>query len=198
MTIQVLNTVQHNCELNQTKLLTISAMSVRKLQLADYLLPGNRIDFPKVEGSTSWLYDCPQFLSPLIEADKSFDRIPLYYQDIEMYIDPTAKPLFIYAPSISFDNSPKNIITLDPDNDEHFVLTNNPLLRANLTLFEQKSLSICNKPNTPTAQESSVSANAQLTNFWSHDPFHEAFWCHTEVFVQKLSHMIFELGLKNI
>ena len=53
-------------------------MSVQNPQLAGYHLTGNRGNFLYVKASFTWLYDCPQKLSPLYEADKCFDRIPKY------------------------------------------------------------------------------------------------------------------------
>ena len=53
-------------------------MFIQNPQLPCYLLTGNRGNFLCVESSAAWLYDCPQFLSLLYEADKGFDRIPIY------------------------------------------------------------------------------------------------------------------------
>ena len=79
MEVQELNTLHTVCELERTQLLTMLAMSVKETQLAGFLLSGNRSNFPYVEGSTAWLYDCPHFISPLYKADKSFDRIHIHY-----------------------------------------------------------------------------------------------------------------------
>ena len=70
MSNQELNILNHICELEQTQLLTILAMSVQNPQLAGYLLTGNRSNFFYAEGSTARLYEYPQFLLPLYEADK--------------------------------------------------------------------------------------------------------------------------------
>ena len=70
LTVQELNTLHTVCELERTQLLTILAISVKKPQLAGFLLTGNRSNFLYVEGSTAWLYDCPHFISPLYKADK--------------------------------------------------------------------------------------------------------------------------------
>ena len=63
MTVQELNTLQTNFELERNRLLTILAMSVQNPQLAGFFLTGNRSNFLYVEVSTAWLYDCPHFLS---------------------------------------------------------------------------------------------------------------------------------------
>ena len=66
MTVQELNTLHTIYELERNQLLTKLPMSV---QLAGFLLTGNRSNFLYVEGSTAWLYDCPHFLFPLYKAD---------------------------------------------------------------------------------------------------------------------------------
>ena len=65
MSIRELNTLHHIYELGGIQLLTILAMSVQSPQFAGYLLTGNRSNFLYVEGSTAWLYDCPQSFSSL-------------------------------------------------------------------------------------------------------------------------------------
>ena len=101
MTIQELNTLHHICDLERIQLLTITAMSVQGPQFAGYLLCGGCSNFLYVEGFTAWLYDCPDFPSPLGQADIYFDRIPVYHQDILLYTNPIAKQTFNYATPIS-------------------------------------------------------------------------------------------------
>ena len=73
-------------------------------QHAGYILSGKRGNFLYVESSTAWLYDCPQFLSFLYEADKCFDHIPIYYKDTVMYIDPRTRQTFNYVTPISCED----------------------------------------------------------------------------------------------
>ena len=72
----------------------------------------------------------------MYETKEGFDRIPKYNQDNVMYIDPITRKTCIYATPMSCDNNPQSVITLDPDTDEHYVLTPKPVLRANPQLFE--------------------------------------------------------------
>ena len=88
-------------------------MSVQNPQHAGFLLTGNRSNFLYVECSTAWLYDCPQFLSPLYKADRCFDRIPIHFKDTLMYVDPFTRQTYDYATPITCDNNPRNIIELD-------------------------------------------------------------------------------------
>ena len=81
-----------------------------------------------MEGYTAWLFDCSEFVSPLYEADKCFDHIPIYYQDAVMYIDPKTRQNFIFASPIYCDNNPQIVLSSVFDTDEQFVLTPEPVL----------------------------------------------------------------------
>ena len=72
-------------------------MSVQKPQFAGFLLTANLSDSPFIEDLVIWLSQ--QFLH-LCESDKSFDHIPIYYQDTVMFIDPSTKQAFDYATPI--------------------------------------------------------------------------------------------------
>ena len=65
MTVSELNTLHTVCDTERTQLLTILALSVKKLQLAGFILTQNRSNFQYVEGSTAWLNDCPHHRSQL-------------------------------------------------------------------------------------------------------------------------------------
>ena len=125
MTVQEINTPHTVYELERTQLLTVLAMSVKNPQLAGFLLTGNRSNFLYVERSTAWLYDCPQFISPLYIADKCFDRIPIHYRETILYVDPITRQTFNYATPIEHGNNPQNSIELGPDTDDgdFYVLT---------------------------------------------------------------------------
>ena len=72
-------------------------MSLEKPQLASYLLTGNRSNLFYVQVSTIWLCKYPQFLSPLYEVDKCFDRAPINLRDPIMCIDPITRQTFNYG-----------------------------------------------------------------------------------------------------
>ena len=78
------------------------------------------------------------FCSRLHEADKSFDRIPIYYQDTVKYIDPITRQTFNYASSLSCDKYRQEVMALDLDAHEHCVLTPKLLLRSTPMLPETK------------------------------------------------------------
>ena len=95
-----------------------------------YFSTGTRSNFVYDEGSIAWWNGFPQSFSPLREADKLFDRIPIYNQDTLLCINPITRQSFNYAIHLSCDNNPRKISTLDPDNVEHYLLTPKLVLRA--------------------------------------------------------------------
>ena len=169
MTVQELNTPHTVCELERTQLLTISAMSVKNPQLAGFLLTGNHSNLLYVEGSTSWLYNCPRFISPLYKADKCFDRIHIHYRETIMYVDPITRQTFNYATPIECGNNPQNFIELDPDADDgdFYVLTPDPLKREPPQMFKPTQLKTTITPNTFTVQDAGIYSNAELDQFWN-------------------------------
>ena len=84
-----------------------------------------------------------------------------------MYIDPITRQTLIYAAPISCDDNPQNVIDLDPDNNNQYLLTPRPVLWATLKLFEPKWVQSAINPNTFSAQEAGISSNPDLTKFWS-------------------------------
>ena len=162
MTVQEFNTLQTVCELERNQLLTIRAMSVQIPQLAGFLLTGNRSNFLYVEDSTAWLYDCPNFLSPLYKADRCFDRIPIHFKDTLMYVDPITRQTYDYATPITCDNNPRDIIELDPDSDDQdfYIRGPEPIKRKPPLMFTPSQIKTTIRPNTFTAQDAGIYSNA--------------------------------------
>ena len=115
MTILKLHTLVLDFELGKTKLLTILAMSVQNPLPVGYLSTGNRSTFLALESSSARSHNSTWLLSTLHGADKSFDRIPLYYQDAVLYVDPITRQAIDYATPIACDNGPQKIMSLDLD-----------------------------------------------------------------------------------
>ena len=167
MCVAELNTLQTICEVERTQLLTILAMSVKNPQLAGFLLTQNRSNFLYVEGSTAWLYDCPHHLSPLYIADQCYDNIPVNYLDTVIYVDPITRQTFEYANQIPCENNPQNVISLDPDTDQYYVLTPQPNKKDPPLLFEPTQVQTAISPNTFTAQDAGIFSRKELKHFWN-------------------------------
>ena len=142
-------------------------MSVQNPQLAGFLLTGNRSNFLYVEGSTAWLYDCPHFLSPLYKADRCFDRIPIHFKDILMYVDHITRQTYDYATPITCDNIPRNIIELDPDSDdqEFYILGPEPIKRKPPLMFTPSQIKTTIRTNTFQPKMLVYVPMQNLTNF---------------------------------
>ena len=142
-------------------------MSLQKLELADYLLTGNRSKFLYVESSTAWLCDCHQFFSPLCDADGNFDRIPCYFKNTLLCIDPITRQISNFATPISCDDNPERVIESDIDNDEHYNRTHKPVLRSTSTLFEPEKVRSARSCNTLPAKEAGYFYKHDLTSIWN-------------------------------
>ena len=119
MSIQEHYTSHLISETKGTELLTILVLLVRNPQFAVYLLTGHRRNFLSVEGFTTWVMDFSQFLSPLFEANISFDGITLNHQATVMNFDSTHRKTINYAAPLSCKDNPRADIFLDFDKDEH-------------------------------------------------------------------------------
>ena len=166
MTVSDLNTLQTVCELERTQLLTILTMSFKTLQLAAFLLTQSRSNFLYVEGSTAWLYDCPHHISPLYIAEKCYDEIPINYLSTVKYVEPITRQTFDNALPIPCENNPQNIIALDPDTDQYYILTPKPIKRDPPLLFELRQIEISISPNTFTTQDAVIYSKQDLKQFW--------------------------------
>ena len=64
-------------------------------------------------------------------------------------------------------HNPQNVVTLGPDNGEHYVLPPKPVLRATPKLLEPKQSQSAVSPKTFTAQEAKNYSIAELTKIWN-------------------------------
>ena len=129
-------------------------MSVQNLQIAEFLLTGNRSNFLYVECSTAWIRDCPLFFSPVFKADRCFDCIPIHFKDTLVYVDPIIRQTYEYATPIAFDNNFRNIIELlnfSDDQDFH-ILGPEPIKRKPSLMFTPSQIGTTIRSNTFTTQ----------------------------------------------
>ena len=136
-----------------------------------------------MKGSVDCLYNNPQFWSVFSEADRCFDRMSIYNQDIVRYIDAISRQTFKYATPIYSDINPQIIVSLNPDNDKHYVITSKPVKQATPTLFESKEVQSAVSSNTFTAQEA---GSYKLNNFWNRVSFKK----HSDTTLQPLRKVI--------
>ena len=164
MTVKELNTLLTVCELERNQLFTLLEMSVQNLQIAEFLLTGNRSNFLYVECSTAWIRDCPQFLSPVFKADRCFDRIPIHFKDTLMDVDPIIRQTYDYATPIAFDDNFRNIIELlnYSDDQDFYILGPELIKRKPSLMFTPSQIGTTIRSNTFTTQGDGIYSNAEL------------------------------------
>ena len=74
---------------------------------------------------------------------------------------------FNYATPIACDSNSQNVMALDLDTDEHYVLTPKPVTRATPMFFEPKQVQSARGGKTFTSHEAGNYSNAELINFWN-------------------------------
>ena len=63
-------------------------------------------------------------------AEQCYDKILVNYLDTAMFVDPITRPTFGYANQIPCESSLQNVIALDPDIDQYYVLTPQPFKKT--------------------------------------------------------------------
>ena len=105
-------------------------MSVKNPQLTGSLPIQNRSNFVYIEGSTAWLYDCPLHISPLYIAEQCYTKsliIILILSWLIKFVDLIIRQTFDHANQIPCENTPRSVFALDPDTDQYYVLTPQPI-----------------------------------------------------------------------
>ena len=64
-----------------------------------------------------------------------------------MYVDPITRQTFEYASQIPCENNPQNVISLDPDTDQCYVLAPQPINKDPPLLFEPTQVQTVISPN---------------------------------------------------
>ena len=92
-----------------------------------------------------------------------------YTRETIMYVDPITRQTFNYATSIECGNNPQNIIDLDPgaDDGDFYVLTPDPLKKEPPQMLKPTQIKTTITPNTVTAQDAGIYANAEVDQFWN-------------------------------
>ena len=109
--------VRQICEVERNQMLLILQFATLDPTLAGYMLTGNRSTFLHVEGPIAWIYTCQKEISSLYISDECYDKIPISYQSDVMYVDPISRDTTQFAQTIECANTPKNLIQLDPRDD---------------------------------------------------------------------------------
>ena len=80
-----------------------------------------------------------------------------------MYVDPNV----CRSKQVPCENIPQNVISLDPDTDQYYVLTPQPIKKDPPLLFEPTQIQTAISPNTFTAQDAGINSQKELKHFWN-------------------------------
>ena len=105
--------IQRICDVERTQLLIILAIAVQNSELAGYLLTHNRSNFIVTDGSIAYMYSCPEQRSPLQSVSRCYNRIPVYYKNSIMYVDPVTRQTFVDADETPCDGHIDNTFHMD-------------------------------------------------------------------------------------
>ena len=114
--------VIEQCELDRTQKQMMLMQAIQNNRLAGYMLISNRSMFLDTDGSIGWLYHCPKRISPLKVFDQCIDRIPIYYDDRTLFVDPITLQTYPFANEVICIGGYKNAYQLDIDNDNPWYL----------------------------------------------------------------------------
>ena len=88
---------------------------------AGYTLTRNRSMFLKTNGNAAWLYNCPEFHSPLQILKMRYNRRPILYEDEIHFLDPLSRQTFSEAEEQLCSGKHSNLFQLDVDDDKLWV-----------------------------------------------------------------------------
>ena len=94
-------------------------------------------------------------------------RFEIMYVRTVMYGDPITRQTFEHANQIPCENSPQNVISLDPDTDQYYVLTPQPIKKDPPLPFEPTQVPTAISPNTFTAQDAGIYSQKELKHLWN-------------------------------
>ena len=92
--------LQNQCDFERTQMLKILMLAMQNTKLAGYMLTGNRFMLLDGDRSVTWLYHCPNFLSPPGVLYKCYDRIPISFERITKIVDPITHQTYDFASEI--------------------------------------------------------------------------------------------------
>ena len=79
-----------------------------------------------------------------------------------MYVDPITRQTFEYINQIPCENNPQNVIALDPDTDQYYVLIPQPNKKDPPQLFEPNQVQTTISSNTFTAHLFILKRNSNI------------------------------------
>ena len=94
-------------------------------------------------------------------------KVPVNYLDTVMYVDPFTRQTFEIANQIPCEKNPQNVLSLDTDIDQYYVLTPQPIKKDSSLLFEPTQVQTAISPSTFTAHDAGIYSQKELKPFWN-------------------------------
>ena len=151
MSFSELETLRQLCELERTQILQSLTLAVLKKPYAGYFLSGNRSNFLDNERDILWFYTCTKIVSPLyvFEDKRCYKRIPIFYKNVVHFFDTLSRRTYFWVTAVpcGLENS-HNIVQLNPDEKNYYLLTAYPTFVQPLKKFSPESIRvIARNPN---------------------------------------------------
>ena len=163
-----LTLLKRQCELERTQILTTLMLAVENTRLAGFILTGNRSNFLETDGYVAWLYNCPEFYSPLYVSDKCFDKIPILYQNEIKFVEPITRQTFSFASEIPCSKNTAKSFQLDIfDEDTWYKLTPAPVAMVKPGMFKPNKYTGTSTIEFTRSENAGLYTENQLRDFWS-------------------------------
>ena len=149
MSLSELKTLHQLCELERTQILQSLALAVLKIPYAGFLLSGNRSNFFNYEGNILWFYTCTKKVSPLyVFEDKRCYKRMLDKNKVN-FVETLSRRTYFWDTVVPCGSkNSHNVVQLNPDEDNYYLLTPYPTLRQPLKKISPESIrAIALNPN---------------------------------------------------
>ena len=111
-----LEMLNHICEHDKLKLITILATAKENPHQAGKLLTNNRTTYFEINNAIAYSYQCIEQKTAVYEQTQCYNKIPIYYKNELWFIDPVTRQTHKNANKISCDNNLQNLFHFDTDN----------------------------------------------------------------------------------
>ena len=137
-------------------------------RLAGYTLTRNRSLFIKTNGNVAWLYNCPEFLSPLQILNKCYNRLLVLYEDEIHFVDPISGQTFTEAEEQLCSDKHSNLLQQDVDDDNSWVELTPQITKVKGPAFFKPHIVIQQIANIITASiQASIYTYKEMMAFWN-------------------------------
>ena len=124
--------------------------------------------FLKTNGNVAWLYNCPEFHSPLQILNKCYNRIPILYEDEIHFVDPISRQTFIEAEEQLCSDKHSNLFQLDVDDDNSWVELTPQITKVRGPALFKPHIVIQQIANVITASiYASIYTYKEMMSFWN-------------------------------